>query len=576
MSYASVRTGVIAVLLLSSSSALAQFNLVQNSSFDDPNMDGIFGDNWGTFGAADFNQFFGPNNPHGSLFADQIGNTGGIFQDGIPALAGSEYLFRAENVRIEANFDGELRIGIEFYAADDTTKVGESILTVPAGVTGDGLVFHVAGIAPALTEFARPLITFDNVQTSGGTDRNVFVFDAFLAEIVPGTNLLFNSGFEDVNGGGVGDGWGSFGASDFNTFFGNNAHGSFYGDVFDNLGGIFQVGIPGNAGETYQLHLTDLRIESAWDADLYAGFEYYDANDATKLGESLTLLDTATRVTQGRVDGNAFSVEGTAVPGTAIVRPIIRFDNVNENYFFTLSANAFLFDSFMSIAPIPGEEYTRNPGFGDLNADGGIGDEWGRFGNVDVNEFFGLGNAHASFFADMIGNSGGIFQQNILANPGSTYQFDLLNVRIEANFDGDLFFGMEFFGDDDDTKIGESIAQINTSTTGDGLSFSTTGVAPVGTVYVRPIVQFDNIGTDFGANCNCNVFIFEVALTEQPLPGDFDGNGMVDFDDADALLDCLAGPDNSTTAACLSVFDFEPDGDVDMADAAAFAELLVP
>jgi hypothetical protein len=574
MHYICVRSIVIVVLLLSTASTMAQFNLVQNPSFGDPNGDTLLGDNWGVYGAADFNEFFGAGNPHASLFADQIGNFGGVYQLGIPAAAASEYLFRAENVRIEANFDGELRIAVEFYSADDSTKLGESVRIIPGGLTGDGLVFNVSGIAPIGTAFVRPLISFDNVQTTGGTERNVFIFDAFLAEIVPGTNLLFNGGFEDVNGGDVGDGWGSFENVSFNTFFGAKGHASLYGDLFSNFGGIFQLGIPGTPGETYHLHLTDVRIESAWDADLYAGFEYYDANDVTKLGESLTLLDTATRVAQGRVDGNAFSVMGTAVPGTAIVRPIVRFDNVNETYFFTLQANTFIFDSFMSLAPLPGDEYTRNPGFGDLNGDGTLGDQWDQYGSAGINEFFGAGNAHASLFADLIGNSGGVFQQNILATPGSTYRFDLLDVRVEANFDADLFFGLEFFADDDFTKIGESITQVDTSTTGDGLSFSTLGVAPIGTVYVRPIIFFDNVGTDGGSDRN--VFVFAVALTELPLAGDYNGDGMVDFNDAEALLSCLAGPENSTTQACLDAFDVELDGDVDMADAAAFAELLVP
>lgn len=577
MSCMSVRSSVIIVLLLGTTSAMAQFNLIQNPGFGDPNSDLVFGDEWGAFGTVDFNEFFGADNPHASLFADQVGNSGGVFQTGIAATPTSEYLFRAENVRIEENFDGTLRIAIEFYAADDTTKLGESVLVVADGLTGDGLVFNVAGVAPLGTAFVRPLIAFDNVQTNGGQQRNVFVFRTFLAEIVPGTNLLFNGEFEDVNGGGFGSGWGTFGNTNFDSVFGANGHASFFGDFFENSGGVFQLGIPGTLGETYQLHLTDVRIEEAWDADLYAGFEYYDADDTTKLGETLTLLDTAARLGLGNIDGNAFSVEGTAVPGTVIVRPIIRFDNVNENYFLVLQANAFVFDSFMSIAPLPGDEYTRNPGFEDLNADGGIGDEWGTFGNAEVNEFFGAGNAHASFFADTVGNSGGVFQQNILATPDRTYRFDLLDVRIEANFDADLFFGIEFYGDDDAIKLSESITQINTSITGDGLSFSTTGVAPAGAIYVRPIVLFDNVGSTGGVDRNA--FVFEVSLTELPLLGDFNGDDVVDFVDADALLSCLAGPDNvpnGDAQACLDAFDSDLDGDVDIDDAAVFGGLLTP
>ena len=69
-----------------------------------------------------------------------------------------------------------------------------------------------------------------------------------------------------------------------------------------------------------------------------------------------------------------------------------------------------------------------------------------------------------------------------------------------------MFYGLEYYGDDDGTKIGETIVLADTSTTGDGLSFTVTGTAPAGTVYVRPVIGFDNVGTV--AADQTNVFVF--------------------------------------------------------------------
>ncbi len=569
-----------ATLLIGGGAAYGQ-NLLANPSFDDLDNDGVFGDGWGAFGAADFNEFFGADNPHASLFADTIGNSGGVFQAGIPAAPGDTFMFDVLNTRIEASFDGMLTYGVEFYADDDATKLGVSTATVAPGVTGDGLSFAILGTAPAQTAFVRPIVQFDGVQTTGGTERNVFVFDARLIAYENGQNLLRNRQLEDFNeDDAVGDFWGAFGAASFNAFFGANGHGSLFGDFFENIGGIFQVGLPGVDGVTYQFDLLDVRIEANWDADLYAGFEYYAADDATKLGESLTLLDTAARLANGSTDGNTFSVIGTAVPGTAIVRPIVRFDNVNPVYFFQSQANAFVFNTFMGLAPLNGDERIKNPGFDDIDGDGGLGDVWGLFGNAEVNEFFGAGNPHASFFADLIGNSGGFFQQSILGEPSAAYRFELVDVRIEPNFDADFFFGLEFYEGDNATKLGETIVPINTAVSGDGLSFVMTATAPAGTIYVRPVFLFDNVGSDGGSDRNA--FVFATSLKRlSGVTGDANGDATLDGADAFELYDCLNGPgvvsapqDSFTPSQCAEFFDSDDDGDVDLADAADYALLF--
>ena len=161
------------------------------------------------------------------------------------------------------------------------------------------------------------------------------------------------------------------------------------------------------------------------------------------------------------------------------------------------------------------QELLFNPGFDDLNADTAYGDGWGKFGSADFNDFFG-GNPHASFFSDGNGNWGGVFQGGIPGVVGNEYRFDLVDVRLEANINANYRFGIEYFLADDATKISDTIVPIDLGTTGDGLSFSMTGVAPAGTVYLRAIIQFDN-AVSAGAGQE-NAFVFTTSMTLVPAP----------------------------------------------------------
>jgi hypothetical protein len=60
------------------------------------------------------------------------------------------------------------------------------------------------------------------------------------------------------------------------------------------------------------------------------------------------------------------------------------------------------------------------------------------------------------------------------------------------------------------------------------------------------------------------------------LPGDWDGDGDVDLSDYEQLLTCMTGPGGTALGPGCSVFDFEPDQDVDLYDAAAFMRSFNP
>jgi hypothetical protein len=157
--------------------------LLTNPGFEDTDNNGSYGDGWGSFGAAGFHAFFGANG-HASLFMDNPGNFGGVFQLGIPGAAGTTYQFDLLDVRIEQNAQSNLRFGLEYYQGDDATAAGPfDIVPIPHPPTGDGLSFSMTGTAPLGTVFVRPIVLFDNVTSTASGQENAFVFDASLIKI---------------------------------------------------------------------------------------------------------------------------------------------------------------------------------------------------------------------------------------------------------------------------------------------------------------------------------------------------------------------------------------------------------
>lgn len=182
------RITLLGVALLGIASTSAHAGILNDGEFDQGE---TF---WGKFGSADFNDFFG-GDAHASFFADGAGNFGGVFQTGLVAAAGDAFAFSLDNVRIENNFNADFRFGLEFYAADDATKIGESFMVIDTSdpsdglVTGDMLSYSMQATAVDGTAFVRPIILFDNAAPDSSSQANAFVFSATLG-VVPSPATL--------------------------------------------------------------------------------------------------------------------------------------------------------------------------------------------------------------------------------------------------------------------------------------------------------------------------------------------------------------------------------------------------
>ncbi|MEP3479970.1 MAG: PEP-CTERM sorting domain-containing protein [Fuerstiella sp.] len=180
MKYFFVTTAVLIAVTVGPRTPVSA-SIITNSGFEDTNADGTFGDGWGRFGAADFNAFFGAN-AHASFFLDNSGNSGGVFQQGIAGVAGTEYRFTLEDLFIESNAAASnFDLGLEFYQADDSTLILSTQTSIVPLTSGSGLTFSHTAVAPVGTQFVRPVITFSGADGSAANSENVFVFNTSLA-----------------------------------------------------------------------------------------------------------------------------------------------------------------------------------------------------------------------------------------------------------------------------------------------------------------------------------------------------------------------------------------------------------
>lgn len=297
--------------------------------------------------------------------------------------------------------------------------------------------------------------------------------------------LTRNPGLIDVDGNlSTGDEWFTFGAAsaglDF-FGFGNAGHGTLFGDNVGNAGGLFQLTIPATPGTTYEMAV-HLSFESNWDATTFYGLEFYAADDATKLGETTAEVDEITDVGYLRYDLTA-----TAPAGTAFVRPIVRFQDATG----AGAGRACTVDGvFVSEAD---SVLNLNPGFGDPVGDGSRGDYWGVFGAAALDlDFFNNGNpGHATFFADMVGNQGGVFQRGVPASPGETYVFTA-DIAFETAYDATTVIGLEFYGSDDAFLLSVASSEIIEAPGAGYVTYTFAATAPASpfVTYVRPIVRF--------------------------------------------------------------------------------------
>ncbi|MEO0511666.1 MAG: GC-type dockerin domain-anchored protein [Planctomycetota bacterium] len=316
----------LAVAIVAGSVAAQDQNLIDNPAFLDADLDG-FADGWGAFGAAAIDlDFFGDGTPgHGTLFADQLNNIGGVFLAGIPATPGTEYTLSVR-IQWESMWDARTLIGFEYYDADDATQLGFDITEIENEPTGEGYRrYDVTAAAPAGTVFIRPVVIIDDVQ-SGGEMRAATVDNFVLREADGG--LTLNPSFGDlVDDGNNGDFWASFGAVAFDLDFNNNGnpgHATFFADDPMNAGFMWQPSISATPGETYTFEV-DLAFEENWAADTFIAIEYYGADDGFLISKD------ETEVVESPGGGyETFTITSQAPdsPFVTFVRPLVRYENV--------------------------------------------------------------------------------------------------------------------------------------------------------------------------------------------------------------------------------------------------------
>ncbi|MEM9083296.1 MAG: hypothetical protein AAGB34_06845 [Planctomycetota bacterium] len=551
-------------------------NLLSNPTFEDKigltalaAGEGIFfqsGTGWDDDPSFDtgFMDFFSfePGNGHITFFGDRLDRAGEVFQRGIPAVPGEEYQFRvATNFESTYQFEDSISdfadtfFSLDFYGPDDTTL----IQSVGYELTGEGSIggayFNTVGvvaIAPEGAAFVRPRLAFDvdplaPVGPGGGQGAT---FDAAVLNVnTATTNRLVNPGMLDLaspvdffaDHWNIFNGTFNFGNDPVNFFPFQTPNHAFFDAADPNNadGGVFQQGIPTLAGETYTLyaHISTEGgvVQGEGAVSLFVSLEFYDESDG-RIGTGNLATDVpplaVTKLpvqTINSIGYQRFEVTVTAPAGAVFMRPVIGWEggpipnNPNEG-------EAILIDDV--VLQLDSTDIGFNPGFEDLFEDGSFGDGWQTFGAANFDNFFPNGNpGHVIFFGDIASNEGGIFLQDIGAEPGKTY-FIRADFQAEENYDALTQLSIEFRADESSDPIEALLFEI-TEQPGEGYKrVYGSAVAPAGAGVVRPLARFEaasGAADSLESATIDNFFVFD--------PVDFDEDGDVDASDVNAFID---------------------------------------
>ena len=150
-----------------------------------------------------------------------------------------------------------------------------------------------------------------------------------------------------------------------------------------------------------------------------------------------------------------------------------------------------------------GESLLANPGF----ENGGV--SWGRFGNTAFANWGKESGAFGAVLQGWVFNGEGGFFQSVKGVPDQPYTFSI-RAKKETLFQAmTVYMKLEFYGEDDSTKIGHDQGFINLmpQLTDSWQLFSTGGLAPFGTVYVRVVFGFEGASTgDLGSGKQACMF----------------------------------------------------------------------
>lgn len=119
---------------------------------------------------------------------------------------------------------------------------------------------------------------------------------------------------------------------------------------------------------------------------------------------------------------------------------------------------------------------------------------WTKFGNVEIAEWAKqTGVSGAAMQGWIWSGKGGLFQ-SVQGSPGLTYTLSV-SAKKEPLFEAaKVYISLEFYTTDNATKAGHDQGTLNVSTllTTDWQTFTISGTAPLGTVYVRPVIRFED------------------------------------------------------------------------------------